>query len=144
MGVVADEIHSDLMLDGREHIPFLDCGDDAVAVGAMLGAPSKTFNIPGLVSSWTVIRNPAMREPFFRWLETNEFSTPPEFSAIGAEMAYTYGWDWLEEMLEYVQANIDFVEEYCRTRMPEVSVVRPEASFLVWLDFRNLALPQKP
>lgn len=142
MIVVADEIHSDLMLDGREHIPFLDCGDDAVAVGAMLGAPSKTFNIPGLVSSWTVIRNQAMREPFFRWLDTNEFSTPPEFSATGAEMAYTYGWDWLEEMLEYVQANIDFVEEYCRTKMPEVSIVRPEASFLVWLDFRKLGLPQ--
>lgn len=142
MIVVADEIHSDLMLDGREHIPFLDCGDDAVAVGAMLGAPSKTFNIPGLVSSWTVIKNPALREPFFRWCATNEFSSPPEFSATGAEMAYTYGWDWLEEMLEYVQANIDFVEEYCRAEMPEVKVVRPEASFLVWLDFRGLGLSQ--
>lgn len=142
MIVVADEIHSDLMLDGRKHIPFLACGDDAVAVGAMLGAPSKTFNIPGLVSSWTVIKNPALREPFFRWLSTNEFSDPPEFSATGAEMAYTYGWDWLGEMLSYVQANIDFVEDYCRREMPEVGVFRPEASFLVWLDFRKLGLKQ--
>ncbi|MDE7335754.1 MAG: aminotransferase class I/II-fold pyridoxal phosphate-dependent enzyme, partial [Muribaculaceae bacterium] len=67
--VVSDEIHGDLMLDGCRHIPFLSVSDDARAVGVMLGAPSKTFNIPGLVSSWMVVSNPALRAGFYEWME---------------------------------------------------------------------------
>lgn len=138
--VVSDEIHGDLMLKGREHIPFLAAGADAEAVGIMLGAPSKTFNIPGLVSSWMVIKNPAIREPYYNWLEVNEFNSPVMISTIGAEAAYTTGEAWLDEMLEYVEANIDFVEKYISENIPGLKMVRPEASFLVWLDFRNYHL----
>lgn len=141
--VVSDEIHGDLMLGGRSHIPYLSCGDDASATGVMLGAPSKTFNIPGLVSSWMVVKNPDLRRDFYNWLEVNEFNAPVLISTIGAEAAYNNGEEWLDQMLAYVEANIDFVEDYARRNIPGLKVVRPQASFLVWLDFRDLHLCQR-
>lgn len=143
MVVVSDEIHGDLMLEGRRHIPFLDAGEDARAVGVMLGAPSKTFNIPGLVSSWMVVKNPALRKPYYDWLEVNEFNSPVMISTIGAEAAYNNGEPWLDQMLAYVQSNIDFVIDYCARNIPGLKVVRPQASFLLWLDFRAMHLCQK-
>ncbi len=140
MVVVSDEIHGDLMLEGRSHIPFLAAGPDAEAVGIMLGAPSKTFNIPGLVSSWMVIKNQALREPYYKWLEVNEFSAPVMISAIGAEAAYRNGEAWLDQMLAYVQDNIDFVIDFAARRIPGLKVIRPQASFLLWLDFSGLHL----
>lgn len=142
VNVVSDEIHGDLMLDKRKHIPFIDASDDCRHVGVMLGAPSKTFNIPGLVSSWMVIKNPELRRDFYHWLEVNEFSAPVMISTIGAEAAYTHGERWLDEMLAYVQGNIDFAEEFLSHELPQVRLVRPEASFLVWLDFTDLHLEQ--
>lgn len=141
--VVSDEIHGDLMLGGRRHIPYLSCGDDARSTGVMLGAPSKTFNIPGLVSSWMVVKNPDLRRDFYNWLEVNEFNSPVLISTIGAEAAYNNGEEWLDQMLAYVEANIDFVEDYARRNIPGLKVVRPQASFLVWLDFRDLHLCQR-
>lgn len=140
MVVVSDEIHGDLMLGGRRHIPFLSAGPDAVAVGIMLGAPSKTFNIPGLVSSWMVVKNPEMRERYYKWLEVNEFSVPVMISTIGAEAAYNNGEEWLDQMLAYVEGNIDFVIDFAARRIPGLKVIRPQASFLLWLDFRGLHL----
>ncbi len=140
MVVVSDEIHGDLMLGGRRHIPFLSAGPDAVAVGIMLGAPSKTFNIPGLVSSWMVVKNPEMRERYYKWLEVNEFSAPVMISTIGAEAAYNNGEEWLDQMLAYVEGNIDFVIDFAARRIPGLKVIRPQASFLLWLDFRGLHL----
>ncbi len=142
MVVVSDEIHGDLMLGGRKHIPFLATGDDAKAVGIMLAAPSKTFNIPGLVSSWMAIKNPELRKPFYEWLEANEFSAPVMISTIGAEAAYNNGEAWLDQMLQYVEGNIDFVLDYIDRNIPGLKAIRPEASFLVWLDFRELHMCQ--
>jgi len=136
-------IHGDLMLEGRPHIPFLSVSDDARAIGVMLGAPSKTFNIPGLVSSWMVVKNPELRKPYYEWLEANEFSAPVLISTIGAEAAYCNGEEWLDQMLEYVQSNIEFVVDYLAANIPELRVVRPQASFLLWLDFRGLGMCQK-
>lgn len=136
--VVSDEIHGDLMLGGRPHIPFLAVSDDARAVGIMLGAPSKTFNIPGLVSSWMVIKNPELRAPYYKWMEVNEFSSPVMISTIGAEAAYNTGEQWLDEMLAYIEENIDFVIDYVGRNIPGLKVVRPQASFLLWLDFSGM------
>ncbi|MDE5662126.1 MAG: pyridoxal phosphate-dependent aminotransferase [Muribaculaceae bacterium] len=136
--VVSDEIHGDLMLAGRKHIPFLSVSPEAKAVGIMLGAPSKTFNIPGLVSSWMVVKNPELRDTFYNWLEVNEFSAPVLISTIGAEAAYNNGEAWLDQMLAYVEENIDFVTDFCNRNIPGLKVIRPEASFLLWLDFREL------
>ena len=106
----------------------------------MLGAPSKTFNIPGLVSSWMVIKNEELRTPFYKWMEANEFNSPVLFSTIGAEAAYNNGEQWLDQMLRYVESNVEFVCDYVAKYIPGLRVVRPQASFLLWLDFRSLHL----
>ena len=141
--VVSDEIHGDLMLYGKPHIPFASVSDDAAAVAITLGAPSKTFNIPGLVSSWIVVKNPELREPFYLWLESNEFSGPTQFATIGAEVAYTHGEEWLNQMLAYIEASVAAVEEFVAENMPQIKVFRPQASFLLWLDCRQLKLSQE-
>ena len=138
--VISDEIHGDLVLYGRPHYPFAACGEDAEAVAVTFGAPSKTFNIPGLVSSWCVVKNPGLREPFFEWLEANEFDATTFVSTIGAEAAYNNGEPWLAEAMDYIEQNIRFTREFLAERMPRVKMVEPEASFLIWMDFRALGL----
>lgn len=143
MVVVSDEIHGDLMLGGCRHVAFATVSDDAAAVAVTLGAPSKTFNIPGLVSSWMFVKNPQLRESFYSWLDANEFNAPTMTACIGAEAAYRHGEEWMEQMLAYVEDNINFACDYVAANIPCVKVVRPQASFLLWLDFRKLGLCQK-
>lgn len=138
--VISDEIHGDLMLYGQHHIPFCSVSADATAVGITFGAPSKTFNIPGLVSSWAIVRNPELRQPFYHWLEVNEFSAPTFTATVATEAAYNEGEPWLTELLEYLEGNVDATVKFVEENMPGVRAVRPQASFLVWLDFRGLGL----
>lgn len=138
--VVSDEIHGDLMLSGRDHIPYLCAGADAAATGIMFAAPSKTFNIPGLVSSWVAIKNPQLRDPFFHWLEVNELNAPTQYATLATEAAYTYGGEWLEQVVAYIEGNIDAMAEYIARELPTLKMYRPQASYLVWLDMRPLGL----
>ena len=138
--VISDEIHGDLGLFGHRHTPFASVGEDAAAVSVSFGAPSKTFNIPGVTSSWCVVKNAELREPFFKWLEVNEFCVPTWTATVATEAAYTHGEEWLDELMPYIEGNILAVEDYCRQHMPEVHPVRPQASFLVWLDCTKLGL----
>ncbi len=140
MVVVSDEIHGDLMLNGRRHLPMAAVNDDTAAVTVTLGAPSKTFNIPGMVSSWIVVKNPKLREPFFHWLECNEFNEAPMPATLAAEAAYRNGEEWLGQLLEYIEGNVDAIDSFCRERIPKLKVYRPQASFLVWLDCRALGM----
>lgn len=140
--VVSDEIHGDLMLDGRRHVPFASVSDDAKAVAVTFGAPSKTFNIPGMVSSWMVVKDEHLREDFYHWMEVNEFSSPFFTATTATTAAYSHGEQWLNELLEYIQGNIDAVDQYAREQLPGIKVVKPQASFLIWLDCRELGLKQ--
>lgn len=140
--VVSDEIHGDLMLYRRPHIPFAAVSDDAAAVAVSFGAPSKTFNIPGLTSSWMIVRNPDLRTPFYRWMEANEFSSPTMPAVIGAEAAYRGGEEWLDQLISYLEGNIDAAEKFFAAEMPLIKPIRPQASFLIWLDCRSLGLSQ--
>lgn len=138
--VLSDEIHADLMLRGMKHIPFASVSQDAADVAITFGAPSKTFNIPGLVCSWMFVKNPALRTDFFNWMEVNEFSTPTLFAIVGAQAAYTYGEPWLTELLDYLDGNISAVEQFFAENLPQIKPLRPHASFVVWLDCRQLGL----
>lgn len=141
--VISDEIHSDLMLRHTRHVPFLLSCPEAAEVSITFGAPSKTFNIAGLESSWMIVRNPRLREPFYKWMEVNEFSRPSFTAWMGAEAAYRHGEEWLDEMMDYIEENVEAVEKYCAENLPGIKPVRPEASFLVWLDCRGLGLDQE-
>lgn len=138
--VLSDEIHADLMLRGMRHIPFASVSPEAADVAITFGAPSKTFNIPGLVCSWMFIKNPELRTPFFNWMEVNEFSTPTMLAITGAEAAYTCGEPWLAELIEYIDGNITAVEKFFASNLPQIKPLRPHASFVVWLDCRQLGL----
>lgn len=140
--VLSDEIHGDLMIGGRRHIPFASVSDDAAAVSVTFGAPSKTFNIPGMVSSWMIVRNPELRDGFYHWMEVNEFSSPFFSATIPTEAAYSNGEQWLDELLEYLQGNIETVVDYVNRYLPMLKAVRPQASFLIWLDCRARGLSQ--
>lgn len=138
--VLNDEIHADLMLRGMRHIPFASVSPEAADVAITFGAPSKTFNIPGLVCSWMFIKNPELRRQFFNWMEVNEFSTPTMLAITGAEAAYNFGEPWLAELIDYIDGNITAVENFFAEKLPQIKPLRPHASFVVWLDCRNLGL----
>lgn len=138
--VLSDEIHSDMALFGNRHVPFATVSEEAAQCGITFGAPSKTFNIAGIVSSYAVVPNPTLRRRFYTWLEANELNDPPLFSPIATIAAYQQGEAWRKEMLAYVEENIRFVEDYCREHLPAIKPLRPQASFLVWLDCRALGL----
>lgn len=143
MIVLSDEIHADIILDGTIHNSYFSAGKDAEETGIVFGAPSKTFNIAGLVSSWAIIKNEALRKDFYTWLDANEFNDPTFISTIATEEAYNNGEEWLREMIEYINGNIEAVDNYLKEYIPEVKAMKPQASFLVWLDCRKLGLSQK-
>lgn len=138
--VISDEIHCDMAHPGHKHHPFASVSDRAANCSITFGAPSKTFNIAGIVSSYCVVPNEELRRPFFEWLDANELSEPTIFSPIATIAAFKYGEEWRQQMLEYVEANIDFVDNFLKTRIPQIKALRPQASFLVWLNCRALNL----
>lgn len=141
--VISDEIHADMALYGNKHIPFASVSDEAAEVSITFGAPTKTFNIAGIVSSWSIIPNPLLREPFYHWLSANELNDPNMFAPIATIAALQHGEEWRQQMLQYVEGNIDFLIDFCQEHLPQIKPLRPQASFLVWLDCRDLGLNHK-
>ncbi|MBR6286020.1 MAG: PatB family C-S lyase [Bacteroidaceae bacterium] len=140
--VISDEIHCDLALYGNRHIPFATVSDEAAEVSITFSAPTKTFNMAGIVSSWSVVINPQLREKFYSWLAANELNEPTMFAPVATMAAFREGEEWRRAMLSYLEGNIDFIIDYCRREIPQISPVRPDASYLVWLDCRKLNLTQ--
>jgi cystathionine beta-lyase len=140
--VVSDEIHADLTLPPYQHVPFAKVSAEAAECSITLMSPSKAFNMAGLTSSYSIISNEALRERFHRHLEHSELNLGHAFAYIGVAAAYSHGTEWLDQMLAYVQGNIDYMEQYLAMSLPQVGMIRPQASYLVFLDFRKLRLPQ--
>lgn len=138
--VISDEIHCDMALWGNKHVPFATASEKAAQCSITFGAPSKTFNIAGIVSSYSIIPNDEIRNKFYTWLAANELNEAPMFSPIATIAAFQNGEEWRKAMLQYIEGNIIFVEDYCRENLPQIKPLRPEASFLVWLDCRALGL----
>ena len=138
--VVSDEIHCDMALWGNKHTPFATVSEEAAKCSITFGAPSKTFNIAGIVSSYAIVPNDTLRRRFYTWLSANELNEPPLFSPIATIAAFTQGEPWRQAMLRYVEGNIEYVIDYCKEHIPGVVALRPQASFLVWLDCRGLGL----
>lgn len=138
--VVSDEIHSDMYLFGHKHVPFATVSDTARRISVTFAAPSKTFNIAGVVTSYCVVPDDELRARFFGWLHASEMDAKGIFPPIATVAAYRHGEEWLRQMLAYVEGNVRFVEDFCRERIPALKPMRPHASFLVWLDCRGLGL----
>lgn len=138
--VISDEIHCDMVLSGHKHHPFASVSEEAAACSITFGAPSKTFNIAGVVSSYSIVPNEELRCSFYEWLAANELNEPTLFAPIATIAAFRQGEEWRKQMLAYVEQNIDFVVDYLEQHIPAIRALRPQASFLVWLDCRALGL----
>ena len=138
--VISDEIHCDMALFGNRHIPFASAGEDTAKCSITFGSPSKTFNIAGIVSSYAIVPDKALRDKFFGYLRANEYNDAPIFSPIATIAAFREGEQWRRAMLEYVEGNIETVISFCKDKMPGIKPLRPQASFLIWLDCRDLGL----
>ena len=107
-----------------------------------LMAPSKTFNIAGIVSSFAVIGNKEIRKKYLSYITPFGLEQGTLFAYTATISAYNECDDWLDEMIDYVQGNVDFVDNYLKENIPQIKAILPEASFLIWLDCRELNLSQ--
>jgi len=138
--VISDEIHADLTLPGYHHIPFASVSEAAAQNSITFASPSKAFNMAGLTSSYCIIPNRTIREQFATFLDNSELNLGHLFAFISVAAAYSHGTEWLDQCLSYIQGNIDYVEQTLASEMPRISMIRPQASYLVFLDCRDLGL----
>ncbi|MDR2058189.1 MAG: PatB family C-S lyase [Dysgonamonadaceae bacterium] len=141
--VVSDEIHSDMCLFGNKHIPYATVSEKARENSITFMAPSKTFNIAGIVSSYSIVPNARIRQSFYDFLHAGELDEGTIFAYVATQAAYEQGLDWMYQMLRYVESNILFVDNYLKNNIPRIKIIIPQASFLVWLDCRELKLNQR-
>ncbi len=141
--VISDEIHADLTLPGYRHIPYANVSAEAAAHSITFMAPSKTFNIPGVASSFAVTLDDTLRQRFQSFMEAGEFGSGHMFAYTAAVAAYRHGEAWLTQLLAYLDENIRFTEQFLKDHVPGISMMRPQASFLIYLDCRELHLSQK-
>lgn len=139
--IISDEIHCDMALKGFTHTPFATVSEEAKNNSITFMAASKTFNIAGLKSSYHIIQNESIRTQYQEFLRKSELDTAHLFATGPVATAYEQGDEWLKQMLEYVEDNIDFMEQYLKDNMPKMGMIRPQASYLVFLDARGLGLP---
>ena len=140
--VISDEIHCDMALTGYKHTVFATVSEAAAQNTITLMAASKTFNIAGLKSSYHIIQNGELRKKYNDFLTRSELNTAHLFATTAVAVAYTEGEEWLEQMLAYVEENIAFLDKYLQENMPKLSFIRPQASYLVFLDARELGMEQ--
>lgn len=140
--VISDEIHSDLAFKGHVHIPFASVSERAANNSVTFMAPSKTFNIAGLVSSYSIISNKQLKEQFHTYLKKSELNDGNIFAYLAAQTAYEKGKDWLSELKDYLWDNVRFVDNYLKENISQIKLIIPQASFLLWLDCKELNLNQ--
>ena len=144
--VFSDEIHADLSLYGRRHVPFCSVSETAARIGIEFCSPTKAFNFPGITgTAYAIIPDPVKRQRFHETLENAKLREASIPTLVATIAAYTHEPDWLEALKRYIEGNIAYLED-CFQSDPAariIRVIRPEASFLVWLDCRALGLPQE-
>lgn len=141
--IISDEIHCDLILKGFKHTNIASISEEAKMNSVTFIAPSKTFNLPGLYTSVAIIPNEEIRNKVKNKLSEMHMDNIHIFGAVSLEAAYNHGEKWLEEVLVYIEKNIDYVIDYVKRNIPEIKIIRPEGTYLLWLDFRELGLSQE-
>jgi cysteine-S-conjugate beta-lyase len=136
--MVSDEIHADLVHKPNKHIPISTIRKEFEEFILTLVAPSKTFNIAGLQASAMIIPNQKLREKVSEEQQKQGVFTLNTFGVIGMEAAYLHGGEWLDSLLDYLQENIRMVTAFVAKELPELTVMEPEATYLLWIDFRKL------
>jgi cystathionine beta-lyase len=141
--VVSDEIHSDLIFNRFKHIPFASISPEAAERSITFMSPSKTFNLAGLSIAYALCANAELHKKFNDMVEHLHIGYCNIFGAIGLEAAYRHGEEWLCELLEYLSGNIKYIVKFFEQHIPQIKVIEPEGTYLVWLDCRELGMNQK-
>ncbi len=137
--VISDEIHADMTHPGYRHTPFSMVSDEAQDISISFMAPSKAFNMPGVVTSYCYVSNPGMRQRLFNYIEVADVAVGNAFAYDCLQACYSdEGEEWLNQMIEYTCGNIRLVEEFLSQNCPKIKPMKTEASFLVFLDNREL------
>ncbi len=139
--VVSDEIHADLIYPGYRHVPLATLNDKVKIVTAV--APSKTFNIPGLGLSALVVREAPDRKAITYAFDTLHVSASNPFSIAAFEAAYREGAPWLDALMDYLAGTRDAVRHYLQQHLPQIKMIEPEGTYLLWLDCREMGLNDK-
>ena len=135
--ILSDEIHSDLVYSPHKHTPIASLSQDIQKKVLAFYAPSKTFNLPGLHASFVVIPDDKLRNEYKNMIKSVSTDSLNIFGMVGAKAAYENGEDWLNELLKYLKDNIEFVLKFFSENMPDLKIVEPEGTYLMWLDFRK-------
>ncbi|WP_312075856.1 MalY/PatB family protein [Chryseobacterium sp.] len=138
--VISDEIHSDLVFDGFKHIPFGKIANDYDLISFTLGSPCKTFNLSGLSSSYIISDQKNELKKVQQTLQKQETEWMNPFSATAFIAAYSLGEEWMIEVKKYIYENYLFTKSYIEEKIPEIKIVQPEATYLLWLDCSDLNL----
>jgi cystathionine beta-lyase len=138
--VISDEIHSDLLLFGNQHIPFASLGKEVADLTLTCMAPSKTFNLAGLYTSVVIATNPEVRKRYERILDAVHVGGDNILGQVALEAAYTHGHDWLDQLLAYLETNYKLLCSHLQDGAPEIVISPLQATYLSWLDFSFLGL----
>lgn len=136
--LVSDEIHSDLVFHGKKHIPTAMLSEEIGKKVISCISGTKTFNLAGLQSSATVFPDHESKERFDRFWRNLDILRNNAFSSVAMEAAFNEGEEWLEQLLKYLDGNFAFIKEYCDANIPKIKPTVPDATYLVWLDCREL------
>ncbi len=141
--VLSDEIHEDFTFEGFTHTPLLNV-DERIAKRCITAtSPAKTFNLAGLQISNILIPDANLRHAFKKEIAAAGYSQLNTMGIVACEAAYRYGETWYEELKKYLNSNLEFVREYLKTELPQIKLIEPEGTYLIWLDFRALGLSEQ-
>jgi len=141
--VVSDEIHADILFKGYKHTPFASISPAFAHNSITCTAPSKTFNLAGLQTSTIIIPNKKYYKIYENILDSLALNENNVFGLVALEAAYRDGEEWLEQLLSYLNENLEFLVKYFQEKIPKIKVIKPEGTYLVWLDCRPLGLSAK-
>ncbi|MFX0071421.1 MAG: MalY/PatB family protein [Candidatus Hermodarchaeota archaeon] len=136
--VISDEIHCDFVYPNNKHIPFASICNEFAQNSITCTSPSKSFNIPSLKVANIIIPNSKLRNSFSKIRQQNHITEPNCFASTALEAAYNECEGWLDDVIKYIQTNLEFLKDYIKKKLPEIKVIEPEGTYLVWLDFRKL------
>jgi len=138
--LVSDEIHSDLIFHGKKHTPTASLSKEIAEHIITCVSVTKTFNLAGIQASTTIFPNMEMKQKFDRFWMNMDIHRNNAFSSVAMEAAYNEGEEWLEQLLVYLSDNFDFISDYCKKYIPKIKPNVPDATYLVWLDCRELGM----
>lgn len=138
--IISDEIHSDLVNRGFKHTVLASLSPEIAAQTVTMVAPSKTFNLAGLSTASVIIENPVLFAKFSKTLEALHIGMGNVFGNVAAQAAYSKGDEWLDQLLDYIDGNIQYLMQFAEARLPRLKVIKPEATYMAWIDFSGLGL----